>query len=310
MAILLLNLFLVFLLMTFVRINATSYQIADTSITFQPNKLFLYVAIFMLVLVSGLRANIGDTFYYMHAYNIQDFTWEYIFSEKDFGFGILQMLLKNYISEDPQILIFTTALLTNVFIVLPLFKYSKMVELSLYVYITGGLFLVTMNAIRQTLAAAIAFAATKYLIEGDWKKYFAVILIASTFHQTALLLIPVYFIVQLPAWSKMTVFLIGGAVAVVFGFDLFTSALFYVIENTQYANYENFQEGGANVLRVLVESAPLLIAYFGRHRLKELMPNSDIFVNMTIIGFLFLIISTQNWIFARFAIYFTPFQLV
>src|SRR5690606_6683100 len=134
----------------------------------------------------------------------------------DFGFGILQMLLKNYISENPQILIFTTALLTNVFIVLTLFKYSKMVELSLYVYITGGLFLVTMNGIRQTLAAAIAFAATKYLIEGDWKKYFAVILIASTFHQTALLLIPVYFIVQLPAWSKMTVFLIGGAVAVVF----------------------------------------------------------------------------------------------
>ena len=31
--------------------------------------------------------------------------------------------------------------------------------------------LVSMNGIRQVLAAAIIFTATKYLIEGNWIKY-------------------------------------------------------------------------------------------------------------------------------------------
>lgn len=44
------------------------------------------------------------------------------------------------ISDDPQVLIFTTALITNTLIVIVLYKYSRMLELSLYVYITGGLF--------------------------------------------------------------------------------------------------------------------------------------------------------------------------
>ena len=118
---------------------------------------------------------------------INDFTWEFITSQKDIGFGILQMILKKY-SDDPQIMIFTTALITNVLIVFVLYKYSRMFELSTYVYITGGLFLVSMNGIRQVLAAAIIFTATKYLINGNWFMYFLIVLFASTFHQSALIL--------------------------------------------------------------------------------------------------------------------------
>ena len=44
--------------------------------------------------------------------------------------AFLQMILKNY-SEDPQIMIFTTALITNVLIVFVLYKYSRMFELSI-----------------------------------------------------------------------------------------------------------------------------------------------------------------------------------
>ena len=49
-----------------------------------------------LVIVSGLRNNIGDTYFYMHSYTLlNDFTWSDIKFEKDFGFNILQMILKN-----------------------------------------------------------------------------------------------------------------------------------------------------------------------------------------------------------------------
>ncbi len=70
----------------------------------------------LLVLVSGLRSNIGDTYFYMHAYKISQFTWEFILSQKDIGFGVFQMVLKNYVSQDPQVLVFTAALITNTLI--------------------------------------------------------------------------------------------------------------------------------------------------------------------------------------------------
>src|SRR5699024_3861722 len=164
-------------------------------------KVLVTIATLSLIITSGLRRNIGDTFNYRNIYTDNDFTWEYILSEKDYGFGILQMLLKNYISEDPQIMIFVSALITNIIIVIVFYNYSRFIEISLYVYITGVLFLVSMNGIRQVLAAAISFAAIRFLIKGNFLRYLLVILLASTFHQSALLLLPIYFLVRYKAWS-------------------------------------------------------------------------------------------------------------
>ena len=130
------------------------------SVPIKPNKLLVFGALLSLVIISGLRSNIGDTYFYKHIYVINDFTWEFITSQKDIGFGILQMILKKY-SDDPQIMIFTTALITNVLIISVLYKYSRMIELSIYVYITGGLFLVSMNGIRQVLSCSNYFYCNK-----------------------------------------------------------------------------------------------------------------------------------------------------
>ncbi|MFC7322716.1 EpsG family protein [Halobacillus campisalis] len=308
MTLLWMNLFLVFCLVLLARVLAVEVH-TNTAVLFKPNKLFVFVALISLVAVAGLRSNIGDTFFYMHAYEVNTFTWELIKEQKDIGFGVLQMLLQS-ISSDPQLLILTTALITNALIVIVLYKYSRMLELSLFVYITGGLFLITMNGIRQTLAAAIAFTAIKFLVEGGFKRYAAVILIASLFHQSALILLPVYFMVQVKAFSKATLALLAFAVLLVAGFDQFSSILFSAIEDTQYGEYKDFAEGGANFLRVAVEGAPLFVAYLGRDRLREVMPNSDVIINMCLIGFVFMVVSTQNWIFARFSIYFGLYQLI
>lgn len=302
------NLALVFCLAYFARLVGVKIQ-TNTMVISRPNSFFVFGALVSLVLVSGLRSNIGDTYFYKHTYEINTFTWEFIQSQKDIGFGILQMLLKS-ISDDPQVLIFTTALITNTLIVIVLYKYSRMLELSLYVYITGGLFLVSMNGMRQVLAAAIAFTALKYIVNGNLKRYILVILIASLFHQSALVLLPIYFLVQFKAWSKATVALLIFSVVIVIGFEQFSSLLFSAIEDTQYGDYENFTEGGASALRVAVFGAPILLAYIGKDKLREIFPQSDYIVNLCLIGLVFMIVSTQNWIFARFSIYFTLYQLI
>ncbi|HDR7567875.1 EpsG family protein [Bacillus mycoides] len=307
MTILWMNLFIVFILAFFARYFAVPVTTGTTLI--KPNQFLILIAVLSLVLVSGLRNNIGDTYFYMHAYKVAEFNWEYIQNNKDMGFNIFQMILKGY-TNDPQAMVFITALITNLLIVLTLYKYSRLIEISLYVYITSGMYLVSMNGIRQYLAAAIVFAATKYIFDGNWKMYALIVLFASTFHQSALVLIPVYFLIRRRAWSGVTFLLLFLAVLIVIGFNQFTEVLFKAIEDTQYSQYKEFHEGGANILRVAVDSTPLILAYIGKDRLREIFPECDVIVNMALLGTVFMFISTQNWIFARFSIYFGLYQLI
>ncbi|MED0941471.1 EpsG family protein [Bacillus mycoides] len=300
---------LVYILSFLARYFSTPVIMGPHIVQSKPNKLLVFLTIVILVMVSGLRNNIGDTFFYMYSYKKDTFDWEHIKEGKDMGFNVLQMILKQF-SNDPQILIFVTALITNVLIVLVLYKYTRMFELSLYVYITGGMYLISMNGIRQFLAAAIIFAATKYIFEGNWKKYILIILFASTIHQTALILIPIYFMIRRKAWSWETYVTLFCSVFIVIGFNQFLDTLFSVIGDSQYGDYKNFSEGGANILRVGVNIPPIIIAYIGREKLREIFPKSDYVVNMSILGLVFMIISTQNWIFARFSIYFGLYQLI
>ncbi|MFV1456172.1 capsular biosynthesis protein [Bacillus mycoides] len=307
MTILWMNLFIVFILAFFARYSAI--PVTTGFVMLKPSRLLILMATTSLVLVSGLRNNIGDTYFYMHAYKVTDFNWENVQDSKNIGFSILQMILQMYTS-DPQVLIFVTALITNILIVAVLYKYSRMIDLSLYVYIASGMYLVSMNGVRQYLTAAIIFAATKYILDGNWKKYFLIVLFASTFHQSALVLIPIYFVVRRKAWSTITFILLFLAVLIVIGFNQFAEIFFATIGDTQYGHYKDFQEGGANVLRVAVDATPLILAFIGRHKLRELFPQSDYIVNMSLLGLIFMIISTQNWIFARFSIYFGLYQLI
>ncbi|HHW37917.1 MAG TPA: EpsG family protein [Bacillales bacterium] len=275
----------------------------------KPNRWMTFLVILSFVIVSGLRRNIGDTYFYKHIYESNEFTWDYIFAHGDIGFGILQKILKLF-TDDSQVLIFITALITNVLIIVILYKYSRLPELSMYVFITSGMQIVSMNGIRQFLAASILFTAIKYLIEGNWIKYSLIVLFASFFHQSAIIMIPVYFIVRRKAWTGATLMMLLLSVFFTFGFDKFSQILFGAMGDSHYSVYQGSTEGGANILRVAVYAAPVILAYIGRERLREIFPQGDFIVNMSLLAVVFMIISTQNWIFARFTIYFGLYQLI
>lgn len=307
MAILWMNLAVVYVFSFFSRYLAKPSTIGPISI--KPNKLMAVVVMVSLILVAGLRNNIGDTFFYMYSYTLNNIDWGYVKSNKDVGFSILQMVLQSF-SHDPQLLVFVTALITNVLVVLVLYNYSRLFDLSLYVYITSGMFLVSMNGIRQFLAAAIVFAATKYIFNGSWIKYILVIILASFIHQSALILIPIYFIVRRKAWSGVTLLLLSIALLIVIGFNQFSSAVFSVLGDSHYSEYKDIEYQGANYLRVLVQAVPVIIAFLGRRRLRELFPNGDYIVNMSLLSVIIMLIATHNWIFARFNIYFGLYSVI
>lgn len=275
---------------------------------------FLFLVIFVLVFVAGLRENIGDTYVYIQSYrNLANKSISDIINTMgDWGYYLFTLVLFK-ISTNPQFMIFINALLTQILYIEFFKKYKTYFELSIFMYISSGYYFVTMNGLRQSLAAGVIVFATKYIIESNFKKYVVYIIFASLIHQSALIMIILYPIVKLNPWSKKVFLLIGLAVIGVLGFYEFLPILEKIIKGTNYEHYiQVFVEGieeGANPLRVLVALVPVVLAFLLRDRIENSLSNK-IFINFSIINLIFMIFSLQTWIFARFTIYFNLYNCV
>ncbi|MFR5402820.1 MAG: EpsG family protein, partial [Clostridium sp.] len=88
---------------------------------------FFSLVVIILILLSGLRSGVGDTYFYKHSFDILVKNPEKFKFDGDFALNLLSLVLMN-ISTNSQILIFTTALLTNVFNMIILYKYRSYLE--------------------------------------------------------------------------------------------------------------------------------------------------------------------------------------
>ena len=125
---------------------------------------------------SGLRNNMGDTFFYVYSYRLLD---EETMEPVHFSFsgGIMYPLIQYWCrlrSEDPYLLIMITALIAVVPIVYIIYKYSCSYELGIALYVLTGYYTFSMNGIRQYAAAGILIMGTKFLFsekKTDFFKY-------------------------------------------------------------------------------------------------------------------------------------------
>ena len=321
MNILMTNLFVVFISAFAARLNPCS-KCLETDYK-KYNKLFIVIAMTSLVVVSGFRYKSGtdfstytENFQYlnMETNSKNQETSNDSSQESDVGFDILcKMLYK--INTDPQIMFFTTALITNVLIVLTLMKYSRRFELSMWLYITTFVYYSTFNGLRQWMASAIVFVGTKYLIEErNFKKYLLLVLFASLFHESVLVMIPIYFFIDSNTFSKRNLLMILGFMFAVFAYSLFLPILARVLEGTQYYHYIQIFESdtnGINPLRLAVYFAPVGMACFFYNQLN---PNNDIkfdrLLNLCIIGFLVMFMALRQVFFARLIFYFDVYYLL
>ena len=137
-------------------------------------------------------------------------------------------------------------------------KYRSYLELQFYIYITSGYYLVTMNGIRQCLAAALLFMCTPLIVDGKFFKYSICVLLISTFHQSALALIPIYFVARQEAWSKRMIQFMGVALVGIIAYQLISPLIFKALEDTTYGQYGASTEGGSSLMRTIVNSVPVV----------------------------------------------------
>ena len=113
------------------------------------------------------------------------------------------------------------------------------------------LFLMNLSAIRQCIAMCIFIIATKYIQERNVVKYLLLILLASMFHTSVLVLLPVYLFVNDRPMSKLQTFiLVAGMLILLFEGAAFTNLVetgLLILDDSNYTYY--FSSGSTNSLR-------------------------------------------------------------
>ncbi len=280
--------------------------------TRKPNVIGLFITGAVMILFSGLRRTVGDTFYYIHLFELTEQAGNPlpVIGADNFLFELLQYAIRRA-GGGSEAFIMITTIITLVPVLLTFRKYAPDFLLAVFFYFTTGTYYITMNGIRQFVAAGFVLMATKYLFspkKTDFIKFLVFVLVAYFFHTSAIFLIPVYFVCRRKAWSPSTFMIIAAGVAALIFISLFLPSFLGMIEEGSFSQYTDGWftqgvEGGANILRVGFHSIPMFLSAVYYKDLKKHGPVVDILVNLSVVHFAIFLVSLYNWIFARFAFY-------
>ncbi len=285
--------------------------------------LFAVVAVLPLVIWAGFRGNVGDTGAYMEAFadmpaSLSGINGYMAGQEKDRGFYFVSAVIKCIVGNRDTIYFIIVAMI-QCFLLFKLYrKYSTSFVVSFFLFIASTDYISWIfNGMRQFLAVTITVACFPWILEKKYVKAIIGIVIASLFHQSALLVLPFVFIVQGKAWNKKTLLFIIVVIAAVMFADRFTNILDMMLAETQYKNvvsdWESWQDDGTNMLRVLVYSVPAILSLIGlRYIHEENDPVINICTNMSIASAGFYIISmfTSGIFIGRLPIYFSLYSYI
>lgn len=240
------------------------------------------------ILWAGYRGSFIDTWAYVRHFMQSPSSLsaipELIADGEDWGFYSFMVLVKSMGIQSYQGFFLLLASI-HIFCMLYIFRrYSTNLWISFFMFIASTDYMSWMqNGIRQFTAVCIIFAAFELLVRRQYIWFTIVTLIASTFHGSALLMLPFAFVMVGPALNRKTFLMIFAVVLMIPFVDTLTPILEQLLSDTQYNDVVTgdiwASDDGTSIIRVLVYSAPALVALFGYRYVRT---TKDRAVNMCI----------------------------
>lgn len=231
-----------------------------------------------LIYLAGTRGDMGfgDTSAYRSGFHslpssLGGLSEYFTNGSKDKGFTVFSVIIKLIIGNRDVLyfLIIAAICLTCVFYVYK--TYSCNFIMSAFLFLASADYIQwTYNGIRQFLAVSLIFACIGLLLKKKYIPVIVVILLVSTIHASALIMLPIIFVVQGKPFNKRTIlFLFAMLLAITF-IDQFTDIITNIMENTQYSGeVDQFLSAkGTSIQRVIVYSIPAFIALVFRKRIE------------------------------------------
>lgn len=276
------------------------------------------VLLAVLTYVAATRDDIGDTYAYRKGFEasssaLSDIPAVFTASGKDRGFTVFTILVKYLIGDNVELYFGIIAGFCLLCVLSVYRQHACNFFMTLFLFLASGEYVQwTHNGMRQFIAVAMIFAATDLLLQKRYLPYWAVILFASLFHASALIMIPMSLVVQGKPWNYKTVTFMLAVVVAVTSLDALIGAITNLMENTQYAGEVDqfLKTSGTNSLRVLVFCIPPMMSLFFRRWCPEGEPLYDLCVNMSVASMGTYIVSmfTSGIFIGRMPIYFSLYN--
>lgn len=284
----------------------------------QYSDIFFLMFAFAITFMAAFRNGFQDTGVYKAIYSNMELDYSYAFEEsldiQDYGFNLFMIFLKR-INPDPQFLVIVTSVITFTIYFYTIKTYAYNLPMSLLLLITIDL-IGTMNGIRQILAGALTLLGLPLIRDKKFIPYLLLVLLASTLHKSAMILIPLYFIIS-GKRMNLGIWVFLASVLGCFMFPaLADSIMGDLMEDSVYKDYLQ-NESKMGYMRFLVSLLPvaLVILYCwvqqdnhdGENRSSSRYLHQrtvDVMVNMTVVSFGFMTLGMRMVYFARVGLYF------
>lgn len=193
---------------------------------------------------------------------------------KDRGFSVAMILLKSIIGNNDKIFFLLIAAFQMFCVAYFFRKYSRDFLFCVFMFVASTDYLSWMfNGMRQFIAVCIILLGTRFMLERRYVLSIAVILLASSFHGSALMMIPILFVIQGKAWNRNTLFLIVAVIVSVMFIGQFVAGLDSLLADTQYSDMITNEiwttDDGTNILRVIFYSIPAILSLFGKRYIDD-----------------------------------------
>ena len=247
----------------------------------------IYLGILIaFMLFAGLRSRYNDTLTYVQGFEMietNDLSWK-SFSEPYGGFDTYQKLIKLYISDNPQVFIFLSSVLTNLLYLVFLTRHTSEYAETIFLYAIGS-FIFGMAGIKQAITVGISLYAIEAYLNKKYIKAILILLLAMTFHPYVICLICVPLLND-RIWSIKTLAVI--AVCIIAFYNMETVFKLFNLIGKDFSG-ESFDNYTINPMRVIVESVPIIISAIYKDKLNR--SNNKLLclgINMLIISFVFI----------------------
>lgn len=277
-------------------------------------KSFLYLAavLTILTLFIGLRGYFtGDSANYKVAWdltrNASSLSQALTMRSKEYAYGILMYFLGKFTSSVSVFFCVNAAITVwGYFTVMK--RYSPVMWLSILMLVCVGPLYISMNLMRNMLAAALYGLAIHYVVKKEMIHYCVCVLCITMIHTSAIVMLPLYFLLSFKWNIKKSqigiVFLVISAAAAVIYVNLDELLKIGMRFLSAYQDYGYGVDFGLSTQSVL---KAILIQFFILWNHKKLNLNDEIdccFFNASILYCVFYILSLKIAILQRFSFYF------
>lgn len=231
------------------------------------NIIFLFLTSSILVFFGALRGaftidytNYVNLFHYLGNQSFNDLIMNYDSYHSELLFNILNKIVY-MVTHNEQFLLALLSFFTVIIYLKAIQKESKDVSLSIFMFLSTGLYFTSFNIIRQILSAVIILWGAKFLYKSNYFKFLIIVILAFSIHKTALislLFIPLCSI----KYSKrnLKIFLLFAISITILCFTN-TDKITLLFSNLLYNDYDSVAYGIANGVPITSLILPIIMLF-------------------------------------------------